>query len=229
MDNFHLFTESVSKKRTSLRCAPASPVTSYNLADLLVLLVGHPPGCLRPEKEGNIPPKKECPIATPNKKGSAHRKKEDEPQVQEGRPDPGQNPAQEGRPTRPTPGTRDSPNPEKEGQLPKRELANPKCKKKKKRSRSGTRWEARPQRRGPTRNTKRKNPTSTQRKKPTPTPDAPRKKTRNVLGHWFAFHEMVSFLDKMLKKTLCITVAACNVLLFQNFFSKTKKNRSSKT
>ena len=43
------------------------------------------------------------------------------------------------------------------------------------------------------------------------------------------FHEMVSFFCQRVGKTLRILAVACNVLLFQNFCSKNKKNKKSES
>ena len=143
------------------------------------------PRCLRLEKESNIPPKTECPTATANKKGSPHRKKEDEPQIGEGsrtpsarrqaRPWPKSSPRRKANPrwkakiqergTAPTPRRKAN---------PKKREANPKCKKR--RPIFGTRREARHQRGKQTRNAKEKNPTFTERENPNSNPRGTTKK-----------------------------------------------------
>ena len=69
--------------------------------------------------------------------------------------------------------------------------------------RSGTRREAKPPRGRPTRNAKR-SLTPTQKKK-----------TQNVLGHNLWFSRNGGFFYKKKKKTLRISAAMCNMLLFQ--------------
>ena len=152
------------------------------------------PSRVSPPREEKVTsrPRRNAQSQNPNKKGSPHRKKEDEPQVGEGsrtpsarrqaRPWPKSRPRRKANETNPR---NEGPSQPGEGRPTPKKGGQPQVQKKRP-------SKIRHKKGGPTPTKraipkyKKKNPTSTQRKNPNSNPKGTtKKKTRNVLGHWF--------------------------------------------